>query len=214
MPLLALDAALGVASAAIIDGGHVLARDAHAAGAAELAPLAKRVLRAVGLVGTELEAVVASVGPGGFTGIRTALALAAGIGLAAGKPVVGVSIGEALAAILPPCPERPLWVAIRARRGRIFLERAGDVTSFELPAVPLPSGPILLSGDAAGLVREQLSRAGADAVLAAILTPDAGAVGLAGAARLVGNLPPRNALPLYVEPPAVRLPAGLRPQPA
>ncbi|MGH7118696.1 MAG: tRNA (adenosine(37)-N6)-threonylcarbamoyltransferase complex dimerization subunit type 1 TsaB [Acetobacteraceae bacterium] len=213
MPLLALHAALGVASAAIIDGRRVLALEADPAGAAQLAVLASRVLRVAGVVSGDLGGVAASVGPGSFTGIRTTLALAAGIGLAAGKPVIGVSVGEALAAILPPFAARTLWVVIRARRQRVFLERAGQVTSFELAAVPVPSGPVLLSGDAAMPVAERLARAGADAALATILTADAAAVGLAGAARLAGSLPPRRALPLYAEPPAVRLPTGLRPIP-
>lgn len=213
MPLLALDAALGAASAAVIEGRRVLALEADLAGAAQLAVLARRVLRAAGILGSDLGAVAATVGPGSFTGIRTALALAAGIGLATGKPVVGVSVGEAIAAILPPCAVRALWVVIHARGERVFLERCGQVASFTLAAVPLPSGPVLLSGDAALPLAEQFSRAGADAALAPILTADAAAVGLAGAARLAGSLPPRNALPLYVEAPAVRLPRGLRPNP-
>ena len=50
---------------------------------------------------TGLDAVAAVVGPGGFTGIRAALALAEGIGLGAGIPVIGVTTGEALAAAVP-----------------------------------------------------------------------------------------------------------------
>ncbi len=213
MPLLALDAALRVASAAVVEGGRVLAVEADKAGAAQLAVLADRVLRRAGLAGADLTAVAASVGPGSFTGIRTALALAAGIGLAAGKPVIGVSVGEALAGILPAFSLRPLWVVIDSKRGRIFLERADQVAVFDLTAMPLPSGPILLAGDAARSVAEELTRAGADAELAAVLTPDARALGLAGEARLAGTLSPRAALPLYVDPPAVRRPTGLRPDP-
>ncbi|MGH7066871.1 MAG: tRNA (adenosine(37)-N6)-threonylcarbamoyltransferase complex dimerization subunit type 1 TsaB [Acetobacteraceae bacterium] len=213
MALLALDAALGTASVAIVTGGRVLFREADVAGGGRLAVLAERALKAAGLKGSDLEAVAVSVGPGSFTGIRTALALASGIGLAAGKAVIGVSVGEALAAVLSDPLPCALWVAINSRRGHIFLERGGTVASFGLAALPLPAGPVLLAGDAALSVAGRLRAAGADVRLAGVLTGDAVAVGLAGEARLAGRLAARPALPLYVDPPAVRLAAGIRPEP-
>lgn len=217
MPLLALDAALGTASAAVVHGGKILALETDHAGAARLAVLAEQVLRGAGLAGSDLEAVAASVGPGSFTGIRTALALAAGIGLAIAKPVIGVSVGEALAAILPASPPgtgaRALWVAIDSKRGRIFLERAGAIAVFDMNSIPAPSGPVLLAGDAAGPVAEQLTRMGADVALANVMVPDAAALALAGVARLSARLPARAALPLYIDPPAARPSFGLRPDP-
>jgi len=213
MPLLALDAALGLASAAVLEDGRVLALETGKAGATHLAVLAKQALHTAGLASRDLEAVAASVGPGSFTGIRTALALATGIGLATGKPVIGVSVGEALAAILPTPPPRTLWVAIDSGRGQIFLERAGAVAVFDLAAIPVPSGPVLIAGNAAGPVVERLSREGADARLAPLSTADAVALGLAGEARLAGRLPARRPLPLYIDLPAARLPTDLRPLP-
>ncbi|MGH7106285.1 MAG: tRNA (adenosine(37)-N6)-threonylcarbamoyltransferase complex dimerization subunit type 1 TsaB [Acetobacteraceae bacterium] len=213
MVLLALDAAPGSASAAILTGGKVLAREADFSGVGRLAVLAERVLRAAGLTGADLTAVAASIGPGSFTGIRTALALASGIGLAAGTPAIGVSVGEALAALLGDPSPRALWVAINSRRGWVFLETAGGVATFEATALPLPHGPILLAGDAAGRVAGRLRRAGADVQIATVQTGDAVAVGLAGEARLAGRLPARAALPLYVDLPAARLAEGVRPEP-
>lgn len=213
MALLALDAALGTASVAIVTGGEVLFHEADAAGAGGLAVLAERALKTPDLKGSDLEAVAVSVGPGSFTGIRTALALATGIGLAAGKAVIGVSVGEALAALLGDALPCELWVAIDSRRGRIFLESGGKVAAFELAAVPLPAGPVLLAGDAALRVAGRLRAAGAEVRLNAVLTGDAVAVGLAGEARLAGRLPARPPLPLYVDPPAARLAEGIRPEP-
>ncbi|MGH7085898.1 MAG: tRNA (adenosine(37)-N6)-threonylcarbamoyltransferase complex dimerization subunit type 1 TsaB [Acetobacteraceae bacterium] len=213
MVLLALDAAPGSASAAIVTGGKVLACEADMSGVGRLALLAEMAVRTAGLTAADLTAVAASVGPGSFTGIRMALALAIGIGLAAGAPAIGVSVGEALAALLGDPRPRALWVAIDSRRGHVFLERAGTVAAFEAAAFPLPRGPILLAGDAAGRVVGRLRGAGADVQLAAGQAGGAVAVGLAGEARLAGRLPARAALPLYVDLPAARLAEGVRPEP-
>lgn len=213
MALLALDAAQGAASAAILTGGNVLACERDMSGVKRLAVLAERVLGTAGLTGADLTAVAASVGPGSFTGIRTALALAIGIGLAGGTPVIGVSVGEALAALLGDPSPRALWVAIGSRRGWVFLETAEGVEMFEETSLPLPHGPILLAGDAAGRVAGRLRDAGADVQLAAVQTGDAVGVGLAGEARLAGRLPARAALPLYVDLPAAKLAEGVRPEP-
>ncbi len=45
-----------------------------------------------------VDRIAVTVGPGSFTGIRVALAAARGLGLATGRPVVGVGTLEALAA--------------------------------------------------------------------------------------------------------------------
>ena len=210
MPLLALEAALGPASAAVLEDGRTVALERDETGAARLAQLAAAVLSAAGLAGNDLEAVAAVVGPGSFTGIRSGLALAAGIGLAASVPVIGVTVGEAVAALLPDPAPRALWVAIDTRRGRIFLERAGEAASFDLAALPTPAGPVLVAGDAAAPVVERLALAGRDARLAEVLTGEAAGVGLAAYARLAGKLAPRAALPLYVDAPAAVLPGNLR----
>jgi tRNA threonylcarbamoyladenosine biosynthesis protein TsaB len=210
--ILALDSALARASAAVIEDGRVLGA-ATGEGGGVLALLAAQALAAAGLVGRDLGAVAATVGPGSFTGIRTGLALAAGIGLAAGIPLVGVSVGEAIAAMLPDVPPCRLWVAIDSRRGRIFLEREGQVTSWAIVALPRPAGPMVLAGDAAEVVEASLVALGVEVRLAAIRVGDAVGVGRAAARRLAGLLPPRAAAPLYVDPPAALLPEGTRPPP-
>ena len=97
--------------------------DATQGHAALLPVMARDVLAEAAMRATSLDLVAVTVGPGSFTGIRAGLALAHGIALAAGVPVVGVTVGEALADSLPYLGERHLWVAIDSRRGRIFLER-------------------------------------------------------------------------------------------
>src|SRR5215470_4880202 len=114
--------------------------------------MARDVLREAALEPALLDLVAVTVGPGSFTGIRAGVALAHGIALAAGLPVVGVTVGEALADSLPHLGERGLWVAIDSRRGRIFLERDGAVIAVPLDDLPLPRGKVAVAGNAAPAV--------------------------------------------------------------
>lgn len=225
MWILALDASLARCSAAVLADGAVRAHAAAAGGRgqpAALPPLVERVLAEAGLRAPQLDAVAAVVGPGGFTGLRSALALAGGLALAAGVPLIGVTTGEALAAALPEAlrRRRAVWCAVDNRRGRVVLERfaPGPVPLAEGPpepmaeaALPRPDGPVAVAGDAAAAVAARLlARGGADAVLTDVRLPDAVHAAEVAALRLAGRLPPRAATPLYVEPPSVRPPAAAR----
>lgn len=218
MRLLALDAALGACSAGMTEDGAVRAQLARAAAqgqAGALAAMAASVLAEAGGVAAGLGAVAVTVGPGSFTGIRAALALAHGVALAAGCKVIGVSVGEALAAALDLPAGWSLWSAIDSRRGQVFLERDGHVTTVMLDDLPRPAGPVALAGDAAAAVAARLAAGGHTVMLTDARLPSVPGIARAAAARLAGRLPPREALPLYVDPPAVRLPAsGVRPPPA
>jgi tRNA threonylcarbamoyladenosine biosynthesis protein TsaB len=213
MRILALDGSLARASAALwVDGAAVACR-AIAGDRVQpttLPPMAEALLRDAG----PLDAV--AVGPGGFTGLRTAIALAEGIALARGVPVIGVTTGEALAAALPEAVRatREVWAAVDTRRGRVALERIGPGTLassaaplvMEERALPAPGGPVAVTGDAAPVVAARLLARDADAMLTGSRLPDAGAAALVAALRLAGAIPPRGAAPLYAEPPAVRGP--------
>jgi tRNA threonylcarbamoyladenosine biosynthesis protein TsaB len=219
MRILAVDGALARASAAVWADGRVLARAAvdGARGQPTVLPgLAQQVLREAGVKATALDAVAAVVGPGGFTGLRAALALAQGLALAIGRPAIGVTSGEALAAGLPVAlrATRPVWTAIDSRRGRVLLERfapgadaaLGPPESLALEDLPHCDAPPLLAGDAAELVLAALGARGVLAELTGHVLPDAADVAAVAALRLAGRLPKLPALPLYVEPPAVRMP--------
>ncbi len=217
MRVLALDAALArCAAAAVVDDVVRAARqeDASRGHAALLPIMANEVLAEAGLAATSLDLVAVTVGPGSFTGIRAGLALAQGIALAAGVPAVGVSVGEALADSLPYLGGRLLWSAIDSRRGRVFLERDGVVVACSLDALPAPDSRVAIAGDAAIEVAARLAARDADIMLTDARLPQARHVAVVGARRLRGELPPRPALPLYVDPPEARLPErGLRPPP-
>lgn len=210
MRLLVLDGSLARCSAALFRDGAQVAQAAQAGARGQptaLPPLAEQVL-----AGARPDAVAVVVGPGGFTGLRTAIALAEGIALATAARLVGVTTGEALAAALPEDlrATRAVWAAIDTRRGRFLLERLDAGTAPEPMAerdIPAPPGPVALVGDAAPLAAARLLARGFDAMLTDSRLPSAAAAGLVALRRLTGDIPWRDATPLYVEPPAVRLPA-------
>ena len=213
MRILALDGSLARASAALWMDGSVLASRAVAGDRVQptaLPPMAEELLREAGT----LDAVAVVVGPGSFTGLRSAIALAEGIALGLGVKVVGVTTGEALAAALPEALRmRVVWAAIDTKRGRFALEKVNGLIGAP-PVVlteqdlPRPAGPVAVTGDAAPLVAARQLARDADAVLTDSRLPDAGAAALVAALRLAGAIPMRDAAPLYAEPPAVRMPSA------
>src|ERR1700733_302741 len=174
MRILALDAALARCSAAVGGGGGGLAAG----------PPGGRGGAEAGLAPPMLDLIAVTVGPGSFTGLRAGLALAHGIALAAGVPLVGGSVGEALAEAFPHLGRRTLWSAIDSRRGRIFLERDGIVAAMALDAVPRPDGPVAVAGDAAPVVAARLAAREVDVMLTDARLPMARHVARVGERRL------------------------------
>jgi tRNA threonylcarbamoyladenosine biosynthesis protein TsaB len=217
MLVLALDSALARCSAGLVRDGVLLAsrqQDAPRGQASLLPVMVQALLDDAGIRPAELDLIGVTVGPGSFTGIRAGLALAHGIALAAGLPLAGVTVGEALADALPHLGARSLWSAIDNRRGRVFLEHDGAVAACALDALPQPDGPVAIAGDAAVPVAARLAARGCDVMLTDARLPAPRHVAEAAARRLAGTLPARDAQPLYVDPPEARLPAGgLRPPP-
>lgn len=204
-------------------GGFVVLASARAAGkqaAENISLLAAEALQQAGWgagqgadqpVQPDLVAVV--TGPGSFTGLRASCAMAAGYAIGAGCPLVGVTRGEALRPELEAeCARQgdvEGWLLVTAaRRGRVFVERANGVQAVALADWSALPGRWLVAGDAAAMLPVE------DAVLSDQTQPTATRIASAAVARLTGQLAPRDALPLYVDPPEAKLPAaGLRSTP-
>jgi tRNA threonylcarbamoyl adenosine modification protein YeaZ len=131
MRVLAIDTALAACSAAVLDTERA-AVTAHESlpmqrGHAEaLMPLIKRVMERSGLGFADLDRVAVTTGPGSFTGLRVGIAAARGLGLAAGKPVVGLTTLAAFAAPFIAADDTlPVVAAIDARHDQVYLQVFG-----------------------------------------------------------------------------------------
>ena len=215
MRILVLDSALARRTAAVVvDDAVVAARaDTRKQGHEAVLPvMARDVLEEA--PGGRVDLVAVTVGPGSFTGIRSGIALAHGIGLGLDVPVVGVTVGEAIADAFPRLGERALWVVTDSRRGHIFLERGDDVVSLAVEALPFPARKVAIAGSASLHIAARLAAAGADVMLTDARFALPRHIATVAGKRHEGLLPPRAAQPLYVDPPLARVPAGgLRPPP-
>jgi tRNA threonylcarbamoyladenosine biosynthesis protein TsaB len=230
MRILVLDSALARCSAAMVADDAIVAYRSEARTQAQghetaLPVMARDVMAAAGVAppdtGRGIDLVAVTVGPGSFTGIRAGLALAHGIGLAFGVPVIGVTIGEAIAEAFPQLGDRVLWIVTESRRGHIFLEQPAaleqlnEIVSFALDALPRPAHKVAIAGGAALSVAASLAASGANVMLTDARFALPRHIALVAARRHAGTLPPRAAQPLYVDPPEAHLPrGGLRPPPA
>jgi tRNA threonylcarbamoyladenosine biosynthesis protein TsaB len=163
--ILAFDTSTFAASAAVVDGGTVLAESSvlQRAGHSErLLPLVDEVLARAGLPLGAIDRLAVGLGPGSFTGVRLGLATAKGLQLATGIPLVGVSSLDALAASAWGV-EGPLVAALDARRDEVyaalFRQREGDREA--VGAEAFRGGGVTIVGDLDDGLFARLSRAAA-----------------------------------------------------
>jgi tRNA threonylcarbamoyladenosine biosynthesis protein TsaB len=229
--ILALDASTSVVTVAVAHAGpgesglragrEVLAEiSVPSRGASEaLLPAAHAALSLAGTNASEVERVLAGIGPGTFTGIRIALATTRALALATGA---GLSKNTTLAALAAPAllsAEKPDVLAVLdARRRQVFAQRfAGGGTRGEvLCATPeeiftgLPAeNAALVVGDGAVRYREALSFLGR-------IPPDGSPLHRVTAAGHVLSadltaVSPEEVVPLYVREPDAEARRDLNP---
>jgi tRNA threonylcarbamoyladenosine biosynthesis protein TsaB len=135
-PLLAIDASTYRGTAAIVDGTTVIGEaEVRMRGADEerLMPAVAALLEQAGLRPAALGGVVCGEGPGSFTSLRIAAAIAKGIVTATGQPLLAVpSLLLMIAGAAQPLPPGRYLSLLDAMRGDWFAARvaidAGRVT--------------------------------------------------------------------------------------
>ncbi len=153
---LGFDTSQAACAAALSLDGRVRVRiEDMARGQAErLMGVLEEMLAAEGLVWGDLDVIGVGIGPGNFTGIRIGVAAARGLAMALRIPAVGVSAFEAAAGV----SARPLWVAVPAPRGQVWLQRlapGGRETPTLVPQEALAGldAPLLRAEERAGEAR-------------------------------------------------------------
>ncbi|QHB72399.1 tRNA (adenosine(37)-N6)-threonylcarbamoyltransferase complex dimerization subunit type 1 TsaB [Stenotrophomonas sp. 364] len=124
MKLLAFETATEACSVALYVDGQVLERFEIAPRRhAELSlPWAEALLAEAGVARSQLDAIALGRGPGAFTGVRLAIAIAQGIALALDRPLVPVSTLQVLALRAPAGADLVLS-SIDARMGEVYVAR-------------------------------------------------------------------------------------------
>ncbi len=212
MKLLAFDTSTELLSVAV-QSGDPAARPplchsgpGAAQASATLIPVIQALLSQAGLRAGELDAIVFGQGPGSFTGLRTACAVAQGLAFPGGVPVLAVETlmavaqdahsrrgGAQMVAVLDARMDEVYWAAYELQGGRWL--RRGEIQLGRPESVHVPAG-FVVAGNTRIVYGDRLP-GGAPSVdamptsLALLqLAPALLAAGLAG--------PPAAALPLYI----------------
>lgn len=214
MNLIAIEASTETLSLAVSQRGEV--RELEMAGgpnaSANLLPSLQKLMAEIQMSWSQIDAVAWGRGPGSFTGLRTACAVAQGIGFAHDLPLLGVDTLAACAQQASRCMKMQsrshhgAWVvAVDARMNEIYLARYAEgawrqpsAGEFELIAphdLKLQNSDLLCGN--AHRAYPELAAAASDAVFA---VPTAGAI-LELAPELIAlgvHCAAEQAVPLYV----------------
>ncbi len=219
MNVLGIDSATEACSAAIWRDNAVITHrfETMRRGHAEvLMCLVKDVTQRATLTFRDIDLIVTTVGPGGFTGLRIGLASARALALAGRIPIIGVTTLEAIAQAQSPAG-KPFLIALDSKRADIYVQlfddakrplcEPGAMLPSDIEPI-LPSGPVAIGGNASMAILDAISdRAPALERLIGPTLPDAAIIAAIGAARYSKNpnltAPPK---PLYLRSPDAHLP--------
>lgn len=125
MKLMIIDTALGLCTAGVFEANDGVVRqlglrsEPMVKGHSErIAGFARDAALEAGVAFADLDRIGVTIGPGSFTGLRVGLAFAQGLGAALGRPVVGISTLDALAASVGDA--MAVAALIDARRGQVY----------------------------------------------------------------------------------------------
>ena len=117
--ILAIDTATRWAGLALHDGTAVIVEYGWQCAnnhTVEMTPAINDILKRADITTADLKAIAVAIGPGSYTGLRVGLALAKGLALTHGTPLIGVPTLDIVAAVFGQRPERLVVVAEAGRR--------------------------------------------------------------------------------------------------
>jgi len=212
--LLAFDTATEHLSIAVAAHGHVLTHEAPggAQASSTLIPAILALLARADMRLRDLDAIAFGRGPGAFTGLRTACAVAQGLAYGAAKPVLAVDTLLAVAEDARGGADAvTMWVAMDARMDEVYAAhyryQAGAWSVLDAPMLTTPDAlntrwqtepPPCVAGSALAAFGERLITGGAQRVpdalpRAAAMLPLARELWAQG-----GAVAAAHALPLYL----------------
>ena len=151
--VLALDSAHDACSAAVVslDGETVssVSEEMERGQAEALIPMVREAMERAKASFDDLAYIAVTTGPGSFTGVRVGLAAARGLALAAGLPMVGVSVCDAAAFdfyATHPHEHRTLGVVLETKRDDFYVCFFKDGAAVSAPAVACGADLAALNG--------------------------------------------------------------------
>ncbi|MBX9658464.1 MAG: tRNA (adenosine(37)-N6)-threonylcarbamoyltransferase complex dimerization subunit type 1 TsaB [Nitrospiraceae bacterium] len=218
MKVLAVETATSWQSVALLDDDRVLAQEDQEATGAHgtlLLPTITRLLAKSGLMLTQLDGLVCSIGPGSFTGLRVGTATLLGLRAATDLPLVLVPTLEAMAwslrgtsglicPVLPSRKDEIYWAVFRWGADRLERLVSEHVGSPQALAQTLTGGTTIF-GEGWTLMEPAIRAAlGPDVTIIPAsgdpVRPSAVTVGQAGIERLLrGEIAGDHVAPLYVQ---------------
>lgn len=218
MRVLAIDTTTPRGSLALVEGDRVCGEvrvTGEAAHSARLLPAVEFLLDSLQLSASDLEAYAVATGPGSFTGIRIGISTVQGLALGSGRPCLGISALDVLAARIrgaAPC----LVVMMDAFRGEVYAglyDRAAAPRGPSLVAKPealleqVPEEAAFV-GEGANRYRSLVLARRPRAVFPERSLFLAGTLGLLAAPRLAARegIGPQDLRPVYLREPDIRKP--------
>jgi tRNA threonylcarbamoyl adenosine modification protein YeaZ len=125
-PILAFDCACVGGSVALMGGGHTRHHDLdQTKEAAQLVPAIDKLMKTAGIHYGKLGAIITTIGPGSFTGVRIGLATLHGLGLAHPTPIKTLSTLQAMAWAVALSADAPgaFYIALRAGKDELYAQR-------------------------------------------------------------------------------------------
>jgi len=180
--LLALDSSTETLVVALThaSGPRVHESDGGARASEQMLPQARALLTEAGATLADLDAIAFAAGPGAFTGLRTACAVAQGLALGLDKPVLALDslmlVAEDARQQGAPVDRLPVWVLMDARMDEIYAAAyqwtGAAWQALQAPALYTPAAllPLLLAQPEAVLAGNAL-QAFAEALAPALQRP-------------------------------------------